>query len=131
MTFATSPLSRSSDVAQGLASPDWWAIITSCARSRAPSLANRWLTCVFTMEWLTNSSSAICRFKSPRATATSTSTSRSVRAGSDNRLWRLASATTNCSISLRVAGSRARAGDELEGGGGDGSLEIFSQVSAS
>src|SRR5690606_11428804 len=66
----------------GLLRPVSYAYTTACTRSRSPSFARTFPTCVFTVVSLTTSSAAISAFDSPRATCASTSRSRSVSVSS-------------------------------------------------
>ena len=64
----------------GRTKPASYAMTTSCARSRAPTLVMARLTWVRTVAWLTKSCRAISSLARPLATRAVTSRSRSVRA---------------------------------------------------
>src|SRR5215207_920505 len=83
--------------------PVSYAMTTSCARSRAPSLSRMRLTWVFAVAGLITSRSASSSLRRPAATRASTSRSRSVSSPSSAGEWRCgAGLEMNSEINRRV-----------------------------
>src|SRR6266568_1106041 len=83
--------------------PASYARITACTRSRRPSLASTWPTCVLTVASLTNRATAISALLRPRATCSKMSRSRAVSdASSDGDGAKAGGRRTNASIRRRV-----------------------------